>query len=87
MPDGMEESILALLDQHGPLAYDQIAAHLGEPPGAVQTALADLRKRGLIEALSHGRPAGHLITAADYWQLTNEGRSELALLRGNGDPR
>jgi DNA-binding PadR family transcriptional regulator len=71
----------------GRVAYDQIAAHLAEPPGAVQRALADLRAHGLIEALSHGRPAGHVITAADYWKLTNEGRSELARLRGDGDPR
>ena len=76
----MEGSILTLLEQHGPLAYDQIAAHLAEPPAAVQRALADLRARGLIEALSHGRRGGHLITAADYWQLTDEGRSELARL-------
>jgi predicted ArsR family transcriptional regulator len=42
----MEGSILELLEQHGSLGYEQIAAHLGEPPDAVRSALVDLRAGG-----------------------------------------
>jgi predicted ArsR family transcriptional regulator len=42
----MEGSILELLEQHGSLAYEQIAAHLGAPPDAIRSALQGLRERG-----------------------------------------
>lgn len=48
----MEGSILALLEQHGSLAYEQIAAHLHERPAAVRNTLAGLRDRGLVELSS-----------------------------------
>jgi predicted ArsR family transcriptional regulator len=54
----VEGSILALLEQHGSLGYEQIAAHLGEPPDAVRNALTGLRERGLIDVLSVGGITG-----------------------------
>jgi len=77
-----EGSILALLEHHGSLGYEQIAAHLGEPPDAVRNALTDLRERGLIEVLSVGELQGQLTAAASYWRLSDAGRAELARLRG-----
>jgi predicted ArsR family transcriptional regulator len=77
----MEGSILALLEQHGALAYEQIAAHLREAPDAVHTALVGLRDRGLVHVLSVGRLEGALTTAAAYWRLSDEGKNELARLR------
>jgi hypothetical protein len=35
----MEGSILALLEQHGSLGYEQVAAHLGERPMLCATCL------------------------------------------------
>jgi DNA-binding transcriptional ArsR family regulator len=77
----MEGSILELLEQHGSLGYEQIAAHLGESPDAVRSALTDLREGGLIDALSVGELEGHLTLAASYWRLTDAGRRELARRR------
>ena len=37
----MEASILALLARHESLGFDQILAHLAEPPDAVRSALTD----------------------------------------------
>ena len=78
----MEGSILELLEQHGSLAYEQIAAHLHERPDAVRNALADLRDRGLVNVLSVGELVGNLTNAAAYWRLTADGRDELARRRG-----
>jgi DNA-binding transcriptional ArsR family regulator len=77
----MEGSILALLEQHGSLAYEQIAAHLHEPPDAVRNALTSLRERGFVDLLSVGELEGHSKAVAAYWRLTNDGRAELARLR------
>jgi predicted ArsR family transcriptional regulator len=55
---------LALLEQHGSLGYEQIAAHLGEPPDAVRNALTGLRERGFIDVLSVGELQGQPATAA-----------------------
>jgi len=77
----MEGSILELLEQHGSLGYEQIAAHVGEPPDAVRSALVDLREGGLVDVLSVGKLEGNLTTAASYWRLTDEGRRELARRR------
>ena len=41
----MELAILALLEQHGSLAYEQVTAHLGEPPNAARSALQAMRER------------------------------------------
>jgi len=70
----VEGSILALLAQHESLAYEQIAAQLGEPPDRVRAALDDLRARELVEAIAVGRLEGQLTTAVSYWRLTDEGR-------------
>lgn len=78
----MEGSILELLEQHGSLADEQIAAHLNLPPDQVRSALTDLRVCGWIEALKIGhhpepnRPA--------YWHLTGGGHEELARRRRAG---
>jgi predicted ArsR family transcriptional regulator len=75
-------SILELLEQHGSLAYEQIAAHLGRPAHVVRTELDDLRKQGLVDAVAVGKLEGELTNAASYWRLTATGRNELARRRG-----
>jgi hypothetical protein len=69
---------------HGSLGYEQIAAHLNEPPDQVRNALADLRERGLVNVLSVGeleRLERHITRAPSYWSLTDAGRDELARRR------
>jgi len=77
----VEGSILVLLEQHGSLGYEQIAAHLRRPPDAVRTALVGLHDRGLIDVLSVGELEGQPRSAASYWRLSDAGRAELARLR------
>jgi len=77
----MDESILALLEQYGSFGYEQIAAHLNEPPDAVRRALTRLRDRGLVDALTVGELEAHVARSAAYWRLTDSGRTELARLR------
>jgi predicted ArsR family transcriptional regulator len=77
----MEGSILALLERHGSLAYEQIAAHLDERPDAVRSALMGMRDRELIAALAIGELLGNRTNAATYWRLTDEGRTALARSR------
>lgn len=77
----MRRSILALLEQHGALGYEQIAAQLGEPPGAVRNVLARLRDEGLVDVISTGSLVGHLTNAVAHWRLSPAGRAELARLR------
>jgi predicted ArsR family transcriptional regulator len=77
----MEGSILELLERHGSLGYEQIAAHLNEPPDEVRNALASLRDRGLVDVLSVGELEGNMTRAASYWRLTEAGRAELARRR------
>jgi predicted ArsR family transcriptional regulator len=74
--------MLVLLEQHGSLGFEQIAAHLGQPPDAVRNALTGLRERGLIDVLSVGEQKGQTTSAASYWRLSDAGRAELARLRG-----
>jgi DNA-binding transcriptional ArsR family regulator len=76
-------SILELLEQHGSLAYEQIAALLREPPDAVRNALTQLGERGLVDAVALGRLEGTVTTAASYSRLTDEGRAELARRRSH----
>lgn len=52
----MEGSILKLLEQHGSLGYEQIAALLSEGPGEARQALERLRERGLVAVLAVGEP-------------------------------
>jgi predicted ArsR family transcriptional regulator len=79
----MEGSILALLEQHESLGFDQIVAQLREPPDAVRSALVDLREGGLVGVLNIGETEGHTKTGAgaSYWGLTDRGRQELARRR------
>jgi len=77
----MEGSILKLLEQHGSLGYEQIAAHLRERPDAVRNALTALRERGFVDVLAVGELVGKLTNAATYWRLTDAGRVELARTR------
>lgn len=79
----MEESILALLEGHGSLAYEQIAAHLNEPPDAVRKALASLRHRRLIDVLGISEVEGHGTREAAYWRLTDAGQIELSRMRSS----
>jgi predicted ArsR family transcriptional regulator len=73
----MEGSILELLEQHGSLGYEQIAAHLKESPDLVRNALASLRDSGLVDVLTVGELEGNVTRAASYWRLTDGGRAEL----------
>jgi predicted ArsR family transcriptional regulator len=77
----MEGSILALLDQHEALGFDQIVVRLGEAPDAVRSALNDLRDSGFVSVLSIGEAQGRMTAAASYWRLTDRGREELARRR------
>jgi predicted ArsR family transcriptional regulator len=77
----MEGSILEVLEQHGSLGYEQIAALLQEPPDAVRNMLASLRDREFVDVLSVGELEGNVTRAASYWRLTDEGRAELARRR------
>jgi DNA-binding transcriptional ArsR family regulator len=79
----VEGSILALLEQHESLGFEQIAAHLGEPPDVVRNALTDLRDGGFVSVLSVGELEAHATSAASYWRLTDEGRRELARRRSD----
>ena len=56
----MEGSILALLNRHESLGFDQIVAHLAEPANAVRSALTDLRDSGFVGVLSVGETEGNL---------------------------
>jgi DNA-binding transcriptional ArsR family regulator len=58
----VELAILALLEQHGSLAYEQVTAHLGEPPNAVRSTLQATRERGLIDALGSDSSRGRSLT-------------------------
>lgn len=71
----MEVKILKLLEQHGSLGYEQIAAFLKERPGEVRQALEKLRERELVGVLAVGEHHGHATQAASYWRLTDKGRS------------
>ena len=77
-PPLVERAILEILNEYGSLGYEQIAAHLTEPPDAVRRALENLRDRGLVGVLSVGELEGHQTRAASYWRLTDEGREELS---------
>jgi predicted ArsR family transcriptional regulator len=81
LQEEMELLILVLLEQHGSLAYEQIAAHLNERPDAVRNALTSLRDRGLVEVLTIGELQAHSTGAPAYWRLAEAGRTELARLR------
>lgn len=72
---------MELLEQHGSLAYEQVAAHLHEPPDAVRNALASLRDRGLVDVLGMSQRGDDPGTAVPYWRLTDGGREELARRR------
>lgn len=73
---------MELLEQHGSLGYEQIAAHLHKPPDAVRNALTYLSEAGQVDVLSVGERKGNLTTnAAAYWRLTDSGREELARRR------
>jgi predicted ArsR family transcriptional regulator len=77
----MEESILELLERHGSLAYEQIAAQLHQPPDAVRNALTGLRDRRLVDVLSVGPLGDTSPSAPSYWRLSDAGRAELARRR------
>jgi predicted ArsR family transcriptional regulator len=77
----VQGSILALLEHHGALRYEQIAAQLGEAPDAVRNALARLRDERLVDVISTGALVGNLTNAVAHWRLAPAGRAELARLR------
>lgn len=73
----MNGDILGLLDRHGSLALDQIAAKLQDRPDAVRRELELLRDHGLVAVVAVGRLEGHTTRAMSYWLLTEEGRKHL----------
>jgi DNA-binding transcriptional ArsR family regulator len=78
----IERRILELLEQRAPLVYDQITAHLDEPPNAVRSALASVRDRGLVEVVTPFEAEAHSTHIAVFWRLTDAGHEELARRRG-----
>jgi predicted ArsR family transcriptional regulator len=74
----MEGSILELLEQHGSLTYEQIAAHLDVPPDQVRNALTRMRERGLVDVL---RVGGGQSNGPAYWSLTDAAYEQLASRR------
>jgi predicted ArsR family transcriptional regulator len=74
-------AILELLEQHGSLAYDEVAARVDERPDAVRDALARLRGVGFVDSVTVGDLEAHLSQPATYWRLTEAGRAELARRR------
>jgi predicted ArsR family transcriptional regulator len=74
----MEGSILEVLEQHGSLAYEQIAAHLRFPPDQVRNVLTSMRERGLVDVLRVGEGQSN---GPAYWFLTAGGHEELARRR------
>lgn len=79
-------ALLALLDQHGSLGYEQIAALLEEQPNEVSEALSRLRGLGFVEALTLGDTEAHIQRSVSYWHLTDAGRKELTRLRAMSWP-
>jgi transcription initiation factor IIE alpha subunit len=79
--EGLDVPILELIERHGSLAYEQIAAHLDARPDVVRNALSGLRDRGLIAVVGVGELVGSLTNAAAYWRLTADGRALLADVR------
>ena len=82
-----EGVLLALLEQHGSLAYEQAAAQLGEEPERVRSALESLRERGLVGVFGVGELRGYMTTAVAYWRVTPEGRCYLDQASSVGEPR
>jgi predicted ArsR family transcriptional regulator len=81
-PGATDWSVLEVLEAHGSLAYEQIAAHLQERPDAVPSVLQSLRARDLVEVLVFGVHAEQmLMSSAAYWRLTEKGREELGRRR------
>jgi len=71
---GLELAILGLLERHGPLAFEQIAAHLNERPNDVRRELTTLRDSGFVHVITLD---GHSSNAISNWRLTDAGRREL----------
>jgi len=67
-----------MLEEHGSLAYEQIAAHLRVPPDQVRNELTSIRDRGLVDVL---RVGGGQSNGPAYWFLTGAGHEELARRR------
>jgi predicted ArsR family transcriptional regulator len=82
--EGLDAPILELLEHHGSLGYEQIAAQLDARPDAVRNCLSGLRDRGLIAVVSVGELVGTVTNAAAYWRLTPSGRTALANARRSG---
>ena len=78
---GLDWSVLVLLEAHGSLAHEQVAAHLDERPDAARSVLQSLRTQGFIEALVLGKPAESMMTPVAYWRLTERGREQLGRRR------
>jgi predicted ArsR family transcriptional regulator len=74
---GVEGSILELLEQHGSLASEQVAAMLRQPPDSVRNALNGLRERGLVDVVAFEHHDGENWSTPSYWRLTESGRSEI----------
>ncbi|HYY04018.1 MAG TPA: hypothetical protein VE736_09060 [Gaiellaceae bacterium] len=74
----LDTRILALLDEHGSLGYDEIATQLDEPPDAIRASLTELRDLGFVDAVTVDELELHVTRAAVSWRLTDQGREQLA---------
>lgn len=73
----MDEAILQLLDQYGPLGYERIAELSDERPGEVRQTLERLSQHGLVSLLAVGELVGDRLSPLSYWQLTDQGRKAI----------
>ena len=70
-------SILKLLERHGSLGYEDVAALLNLAAADVRNALEQLRERRLVVVVTVGAPEDRHTPAASYWRLTDRGRKHL----------
>jgi DNA-binding MarR family transcriptional regulator len=77
----VREGVLAVLQEHGSLAVEQIAAFVGRDVSALNPVVASLRDEGLIRAVAVTNFEGHTGVAVAYWRLTDSGQDEFARLR------
>ncbi len=77
----MELALLETLAEHGSLATAEIADRVGADGATTRVVLQRMQPRGLVGVLPSADVSAHVAEPATRWQLTGEGRKELARLR------